>query len=119
MRVWQVTAIGMLSATLAWGGEGPAGGMRVVMNFTNVEFRVLAEAVSEYTGREIVVAPDVKGRVNLKSAQPMGPEELHNAFVAVAEVLGLRVVEEEKRTTVTLVPPEIRVAPSPGRIDPR
>lgn len=68
--------------TSAWSADGTSIRVRITPNFTNVDIRVLADAVYQVADRAIVVHPDVTARLNLGSGKPLTPTEFHELFVA-------------------------------------
>jgi type II secretory pathway component GspD/PulD (secretin) len=115
MSFERVAAIGMLAVaavtTSAWSAEDASIQVRITPNFTNVDIRVLADAVSQVTDWVIVVHPDVKAKFNLASEKPLTPTELYRSFVAKVNEQGLRVVEEQRKTTILPKVPDVRIDP--------
>lgn len=53
---------------------------RILLNFENIDIRVLARMMSELTGRNLVVDPAVKGKVTILSAREVTASEAWDIF---------------------------------------
>ena len=76
------------------------------MNFVDVDIRRLAEAVSAATGKQMLIHPQVQGRVTLTSKRALSAPEIYAAFGWALSVQGY-VVEESRGV--------VKVYPSRGR----
>jgi len=100
--------------------QTPSPTQRITPNFQNVDIVVLADAVGRATGLTFLPDARVRGPVNLVNAQPMTPQELYQAFLAILQVNGY--ATSRTRNIVKIVP-EANMARMPGndmpeRIDP-
>lgn len=64
----------------------------VTLNLRDADIDALIATVSEATGKNFIVDPRVKAKVNLISAKPMHPDELYNVFLSVLQVHGFAAV---------------------------
>lgn len=64
----------------------------VVVNMRDVEIAQVAEQVSRITGRTLVLDPNVKGVVNVVSAEPLSPDGVWDLFRSVLRVYGFAAV---------------------------
>jgi len=64
----------------------------VTLNLRDADLDALIATVSEATGKNFIVDPRVKAKVNLISAKPMHPDELYNVFLSVLQVHGFAAV---------------------------
>lgn len=64
-----------------------------VINLRNAEITVLAEQVSEITGRTLVITPALQGPVTVVSAKPLSSEEVWSLFQSILGVRGFVAVE--------------------------
>ncbi|MFZ5579542.1 MAG: type II secretion system secretin GspD [Pseudomonadota bacterium] len=74
----------------------------VTLNLRDADLDALIATVSEATGKNFIVDPRVKAKVNLVSAKPMPPDELYNVFLSVLQVHGYAAVP--KGSIVKIVP---------------
>ncbi|MEW6766116.1 MAG: type II secretion system secretin GspD [Pseudomonadota bacterium] len=74
----------------------------VTLNLRDADLDALIATVSEATGKNFIVDPRVKAKVNLISAKPMPPEELYNVFLSVLQVHGYAAVA--KGNVIKIVP---------------
>ena len=65
----------------------------VIVNMRDVEIAQVAEQVSRITGRTLILDPNVKGIVNVVSAEPLGPEGVWDLFRSVLRVYGFAAVK--------------------------
>jgi general secretion pathway protein D len=64
----------------------------VVVNMRGVEIADVAEQISRITGRTLVLDPNVKGQVNVTSAEPLTPQGVWDLFLSVLRVHGFAAV---------------------------
>lgn len=83
-------------------GVATAGNGMVTLNLRNADLQALIVTVSEATGKNFIVDPRVKAKVNLISAKPMPPDELYNVFLSVLQVHGFAAVP--KGEVIKIVP---------------
>lgn len=84
------------------GGVAAAGNGMVTLNLRDADLEALIATVSEATGKNFIVDPRVKAKVNLISAKPMPPDELYNVFLSVLQVHGFAAVP--KGEVIKIVP---------------
>lgn len=65
---------------------------RHTLNLKDADIQALIATVSEITGKNFIVAPNVQGKVTVVSAQPMRPDEIYDVFLSVLRVHGLAAV---------------------------
>ncbi len=100
VRVWARRVAGRLAAGLAmWGalaagaaaaGPGRAG---LTLDFPDTEVPALATVMAELLERPIVVDPRAKGRLSLRTAQPVSRAQALALFAAALRGAGLAMVE--------------------------
>ncbi len=66
-----------------------------VLNFNDADIRSLITAVAEMTGRNIIIDPQVSGRVTVISSQPLSGEEVYAVFLSILRVHGYTAVADE------------------------
>jgi general secretion pathway protein D len=61
---------------------------RHTLNLRDADIQALIATVSEITGKNFIIGPNVQGKVNVVSAQPMRPDEIYDVFLSVLRVHG-------------------------------
>lgn len=62
------------------------------LNLKDADIQALIATVSEITGRNFIVGPNVQGKVSVISARPMQPDEIYDVFLSVLRVHGYAAV---------------------------
>ncbi|MDD3609515.1 MAG: type II secretion system secretin GspD [Halothiobacillaceae bacterium] len=86
------SARGPLLACLLAALALPVQSAEVTLNLKDADIEALITTVSEVTGKNFVVDPRVKARINVVSAKPMGPNELYDVFLSVLQVHGFAAI---------------------------
>ena len=73
-----------------------AKGGYITMNFKDVDILILIKFISELTGRNFLVDPDVRGNVTILSPQKVTVDEAYRVFLSVLEVHGFTAVRAGK-----------------------
>ena len=85
----------------------------VNFEFDNADLRTVIKAVAEFTGKNFLVDPNVKGKVTVVAPEPLTREEAYKTFLSVLEVHGymavesggvIKIVPEEQGKTREAVP---------------
>lgn len=63
------------------------------LNLKEADIQVLIATVSEITGKNFIIAPNVQGKVTVVSATPMKPDEIYDTFLAVLRANGYAAVQ--------------------------
>ena len=71
----------------------PAGNERVVLNFVDAELPLVVRALAQFTGRNFLVDPRVKGQVTLVSDAPVSPNTAYNMLVGALRMQGFSAVD--------------------------
>jgi len=58
------------------------------LNMKDADIQALIATVSEITGKNFIVGPNVQGKVTVISARPMRPDEIYDVFLSVLRVHG-------------------------------
>jgi len=93
---------------------GPAD---VVVNMRAVDIADVAEQISRITGRTLVLDPNVKGVVNVTSAEPLTVDGVWDLFQSVLRVHGFAAVRSGRAWRIIPQASAIRDAGSGGRIN--
>jgi general secretion pathway protein D len=92
----------MVSPVLGFAQEESARGERgsssgkpayVTMNFKDVDLQVFIKFISELTGKNFLVDPNVKGTVTIISPQKVTVDEVYQVFLSVLDVNGFATVD--------------------------
>ncbi|MEO8672027.1 MAG: type II secretion system secretin GspD [Tahibacter sp.] len=62
------------------------------LNLKDADIQALVATVSEITGKNFIVGPNVQGKVTVVSARPMQPDEIYDVFLSVLRVHGYAAV---------------------------
>jgi general secretion pathway protein D len=65
---------------------------RHTLNLKDADIQALIATVSEITGKNFIVGPNVEGKVTVVSARPMKPDEIYDVFLSVLRVHGFAAV---------------------------
>ncbi|MEO8460368.1 MAG: type II secretion system secretin GspD [Dokdonella sp.] len=65
---------------------------RHTLNLKDADIQALIATVSEITGKNFIVAPNVQGKVTVISARPMLADEIYDVFLSVLRVHGYAAV---------------------------
>ncbi len=75
------------------GVQTAQGDGRHTLNMKDADIQALIATVSEITGKNFIIAPNVQGKVTVISARPMLPDELYQVFLSVLRVHGFAAVQ--------------------------
>lgn len=67
----------------------------VLLNFENIDIRVLARVISELTGRNIIVGDKVNGKLTILSSRPVSPAEAWDIFKAAVSRYGFSIIQRD------------------------
>jgi len=84
---------------------------KVYLNFQNADISLIVKFMSELTGKNIVLDPNVKGSLTISSAKPLSIKEAWDLFVLSLSMQGYGVIEE--RNFVRIVPLQQAVSFAP------
>lgn len=63
------------------------------LNLKDADIQTLIATVSEITGKNFIVGPNVQGKVTVISNKPMKPDEIYDTFLAVLRVHGYAAIK--------------------------
>jgi general secretion pathway protein D len=89
--IQRITALFLLLC-LSLAGHAQEGHM---LNFKDADIRSLITAVADMTGKNIIIDPQVTGRVNVVSSQPLDPDEVYEVFLSILRVHGYTAVADD------------------------
>jgi type II secretory pathway component GspD/PulD (secretin) len=110
-----IAAVAMVLACSAWGqAQPPKNRMltpgdtrprmpaKVTPNFRDISFSKFADAVSQISGRTLVIGRGVCASISLAATTELTGEQFYQEFVSISHALGFIVVEEGSVTTISL-----------------
>ncbi|HPG94354.1 MAG TPA: type II secretion system secretin GspD [Dokdonella sp.] len=81
-------------------GQGPQSAApanadgRHTLNLKDADIQALIATVSEITGKNFILGPNVQGKVTVISAKPMKPDEIYDVFLSVLRVHGYAAIAQ-------------------------
>lgn len=72
----------------------------VTLNYENLDIRLLARLMAEFTGRNIVLDQNVQGKITVVSSNPVGPDQAWQIFRIALERYNFGVVESNGITQI-------------------
>jgi len=94
-----VTALFGLNVTMAQQSEQP---QTHTLNLQDTDIRLLVETISDMTGKNFVVDPEVQGKITVISSQPIPEDEVYDLFLSVLSVNGF--TTEEQGNVIKILP---------------
>ena len=91
----------------------------VTLNYENLDIRLLARLMAEFTGRNIVLDQNVQGKITLVSSEPVNAGQAWQIFRIALERYGMGVVESNGITQILPLKDIRKYAPvikNPGQI---
>ncbi len=67
---------------------------RHTLNLKDADIQALIATVSEITGRNFILGPNVQAKVTVISAKPMKPDEIYDVFLSVLRVHGYAAIAQ-------------------------
>ncbi len=67
---------------------------RHTLNLKDADIQALIGTVSEITGKNFILGPNVQGKVTVISAKPMLPDEIYDVFLSVLRVHGYAAIAQ-------------------------
>ena len=91
-----IIASGLLLASF----QAPA--EEVTLNFSDADLVAVINSVSQITGKNFIIDPRVKGKINVVSSKPLNEEEVYNVFLSILQVHGFATVPT--RNAIKIIP---------------
>ncbi len=82
-RVWLVASLLMLNGFWAAVAQAES---QITFNLKDAELQTVIATVAEFTGRNFIIDPRVKGKVTVISSKPMNANEVYQTFLSILEV---------------------------------
>jgi len=95
-------ALGSAQEDLKTGQQEHASGKPayVTMNFKDVDLQVFIKFISELTGKNFLIDPNVKGTVTIVSPQKVTVNEVYQVFLSVLEINGFTILDAGNITKI-------------------
>lgn len=81
----------------AWGEEHMH-----TLNLQDTEIRLLVETISDITGKNFVIDPEVTGKITVISGQPVPEDKIYDLFLSILSVNGF--TTETQGDTIKIIP---------------
>jgi general secretion pathway protein D len=65
---------------------------KVTLNFSDADLIAVINSVSQITGKNFIIDPRVKGKINVVSSKALDEEEVYNVFLSILQVHGFATV---------------------------
>lgn len=91
-RAWGAFALLLASALVS--------AQTIDFEFEEADLRTVIKAVAEFTGRNFLVDPNVKGTVTMVSPRPLDPDQAYQAFLAILDTHGFLAIERDGVTRI-------------------
>ncbi len=72
----------------------------LTLNLKNMEIKTLINTVSQVTGKNFIIDPRVKGKVNVISTSEIDNDEFYHLFLSILQVHGYIAVEGDDFTKI-------------------
>lgn len=66
----------------------PVAAEDVTLNFSDADLVAVINSVSQITGKNFIIDPRVKGKINVVSSKPLNEDEVYNVFLSILQVHG-------------------------------
>lgn len=72
------------------------------LNLQDTEIRLLVETISDITGKNFVIDPEVTGKITVISGQPVSEDKIYDLFLSILSVNGF--TTETQGDTIKIIP---------------
>jgi general secretion pathway protein D len=90
-----ILALGLAAFLLQASAQEPAAGDDVTLNFSDADLVSVINSVSQITGKNFIIDPRVKGKINVVSSKPLNADEVYNVFLSILQVHGFATIPSE------------------------
>jgi len=84
----------------------PAGADPVMLNFVNADLEAAVRAIGQYTGRQFVIDPRVRGTLTLVTERPVTKQQAYEQLLAALRLQGFTIVEPARPDGIARIVPE-------------
>ncbi len=86
--------------------HGQAGADPVMLNFVNADLEAAVRAIGQYTGRQFVIDPRVRGTLTLVTERPVTKQQAYEQLLAALRLQGFTIVEPARPDGIVRIVPE-------------
>lgn len=90
-----------------------SGASDLTLNLKGADLTTLVETVSQATGRNFILDPQIKGKVTVISSKPMSEKDLYRMFLSILDVYGYIAVPTEGGAIKIVPDAELKFSGSP------
>ncbi len=83
-----------------------AGADPVMLNFVNADLEAAVRAIGQYTGRQFVIDPRVRGTLTLVTERPVTKQQAYEQLLAALRLQGFTIVEPARPDGIVRIVPE-------------
>jgi general secretion pathway protein D len=99
------------------GAAAPAAPEETVMlNFQNADLEAVVRAIGQFTGRQFVIDPRVKGTVSLSTERPVTRQQAYEQLLSALRLQGFTIVESGAPGGISRILPEADAKLQGGRV---
>ncbi|MFN3564896.1 MAG: type II secretion system secretin GspD [Burkholderiaceae bacterium] len=122
---WAVICALMLPAAPLTAQQSGARGARpqatgkeetVMLNFVQADLEAVVRAIGQFTGRQFVIDPRVKGTINLVTERPVTKQQAYEQLLSALRLQGFTIVESPQPGGVARILPEADAKLQGGRV---
>ncbi len=99
------------AAARVQGGADP-----VMLNFVNADLEAAVRAIGQYTGRQFVIDPRVRGTLTLVTERPVTKQQAYEQLLAALRLQGFTIVEPARADGIVRIVPEADAKLQGGRV---
>ncbi|UCG99163.1 MAG: type II secretion system secretin GspD [Burkholderiales bacterium] len=107
---------GFAQAPAATTARAPAGADPVMLNFVNADLEAAVRAIGQYTGRQFVIDPRVRGTLTLVTERPVTKQQAYEQLLAALRLQGFTTVEPARPDGIVRIVPEADAKLQGGRV---
>ena len=86
--------------------RAPAAADPVMLNFVNADLEAAVRAIGQYTGRQFVIDPRVRGTLTLVTERPVTKQQAYEQLLAALRLQGFTIVEPARPDGIVRIVPE-------------
>ncbi|MDL1862870.1 type II secretion system protein GspD, partial [Betaproteobacteria bacterium PRO7] len=88
----------------------------VMLNFVQADLEAVVRAIGQFTGRQFVIDPRVKGTINLVTERPVTKQQAYEQLLSALRLQGFTIVESPQPGGIARILPEADAKLQGGRV---
>jgi general secretion pathway protein D len=88
----------------------------VMLNFVQADLEAVVRAIGQFTGRQFVIDPRVKGTINLVTERPVTRQQAYEQLLSALRLQGFTIVESPQPGGIARILPEADAKLQGGRV---